>query len=127
MVRRLWDAGFATMRAPASGAKAKRVIQPDVIAVKKGFVFCFEVKARKRPPLYIQKDQVLKLMKWAERAGAKPFIAIYTDRRWFFLPLGELKEYGDRYKVGREELRGALDLGGLVGLCVHHRLTEFTH
>lgn len=111
--RRLWNMGFATVRAPASGSKARLVVQPDVVAAKGGRIFCFEVKTRRRGPFYIGEEQVRKLCEWAKRAGAKPFIAIYTKRRWFLVPLEAIEKIEEGYRIGKEQLEGALDLKDL--------------
>ncbi|MEM0326303.1 MAG: Holliday junction resolvase, partial [Desulfurococcaceae archaeon] len=38
LVRRLWEHGFAVIRAPASGSRVKHVVYPDIVALYKGKV-----------------------------------------------------------------------------------------
>ncbi len=110
LARRLWEMGFASMRAPASGSKAKHIVQPDVVAIKDGAVFAFEVKARSDLPLYIEQEQVEKLLEWANRARARAFIALHYSRSWHLVPLDGLERVGRTYKVGEEDLSRALRL-----------------
>ncbi|MFP3208473.1 MAG: Holliday junction resolvase Hjc [Nitrososphaeria archaeon] len=114
LARRLWERGFASMRAPASGAKAKRFVQPDVIAAKGGSLFAFEVKARSEIPIYVEQDQVEKLAEWARRAGARPFFAIYYGGRWRFVPLERASRVGRNYRIDGESLSAALSMDELT-------------
>ena len=126
LVRKLWEAGFATMRAPASGARIKKGVQPDVIAAREGVILCFEVKTRRDSPIYLEKSQISKLVEWAKRAGALPFIAIYTNKRWHFIPASQLGDYEGKCKVGKKELESALTLKDIVSIGVHKkRLDEY--
>ena len=84
--------GFACIRGPASGAKAKLFVQPDVVAIRNGYVLVIEVKTRKKGgAVYVEKEQVEKLREWSRRAGPKslPLIAVYVnkDLGWRFVPL----------------------------------------
>lgn len=92
LVRKLWEMGFATIRAPASGAKARKTYQPDIIAAKDNKIFVIEVKTRRSSDtVYIDQYQVQKVEEWVKRAGtnARGFIAVYFDRKqgWRFVPI----------------------------------------
>ncbi len=113
LARKLWEMGFASMRAPASGAKAKHFVQPDVIAVKDGAVFVFEVKSRSELPLYVDSEQVEKLSEWAARARARAFIAVHYSRSWHFVPLGGIERVGRTYRVDEDDVAHALRLEDL--------------
>lgn len=115
-MRKLWDMGFACMRAPASGAKVRKSIQPDLIAIRNGRIFVMEVKTRRNSRVvYIEGDQVEKVREWARRAGsdAMPLIAVYFDRSlgWRFIPLERLTvTEGGNYRVTLEDAERGLEL-----------------
>ena len=115
--RKLWEMGFATIRAPASGARTKLTIQPDLVAAKNGRLFCFEVKTRKRGPFYVPEEQARKLEEWARRAGALPLVAVYTNRRWYFVPLEEADRVEGARRITSEHLKKALGVEDLAGLA----------
>ncbi|WFO74527.1 Holliday junction resolvase [Desulfurococcaceae archaeon MEX13E-LK6-19] len=130
LVRTLWKHGFAVMRAPASGAKSRRVKYPDIVAMKNGHIFVIEVKTKDKPGhIYIEKHQIDKVREFSERAGGKGFIAvkIMDGRGWRFIPLEKLVETpGGNYKVPLEELDNALDLKGFIKLADSSRkITEW--
>lgn len=100
------------MRAPASGAKIKRAKYPDVVAIKKGRVAVFEVKSRsKEGSVYVDKEQVEKLLNFAERAGGKAYIAVrISGRGWLFVPVSKLEDAGSSYKVSKESLNEGMTI-----------------
>jgi len=112
LVVTLWRRGFAVMRAPASGAKVKRARYPDVVAIKKGRTAVFEVKSRSREgTVYVDKEQVEKLLSFAERAGGKAYIAIkIAGREWLFVPVNRLEDSGRSYRVSREAINGGMTI-----------------
>ena len=115
-MRKLWELGFACMRAPASGAKVRKSIQPDLIAIRNDKVFVMEVKTRRNSRVvYIEREQVEKVREWARRAGSnsRAFIAVYFDRSlgWRFVPLEKLTvTEGGNYRVTREDAERGLEL-----------------
>lgn len=116
LVQRLWRHGFAAMRGPASGARAKHIFYPDVLAAYHGRIFVFEVKYRAKPePIYIEKSKVEKLREFAERAGAEPLIAVkYGASEWVFIRPDDCHDTGSALRVDP----GLLDERGV-------RLSEF--
>ncbi|WP_048191982.1 Holliday junction resolvase Hjc [Pyrolobus fumarii] len=90
LVLRFWKAGFAAVRGPASGARAKRIVYPDVLAIYNGSVFVFEVKYRAKPEtIYIEKSKLERLEEFARRAGGKLLIAVkYGGEEWRFVDPG---------------------------------------
>ncbi|WP_434731380.1 Holliday junction resolvase Hjc [Thermogladius sp. KZ2Tp1] len=133
LARRLWERGFAVMRAPASGSKAKRVLYPDVVAIMNGQVFAFEVKSTRagEKTLYIQREQVQKLVEFVRRSGGSAFIAVKIVGRgeWMFVPVKELVETsGGNYKLSLGNLREGsfLRIDNLVAMALGVRpLREF--
>ncbi len=119
LVRKLWKLGFACMRAPASGAKVRRAIQPDIVAVRNGFILIMEVKSRREcSTVYVDGKQIEKIKEWEKRAGpnAIAMVAIYAGREigWRFLTLdkAEVTE-GGNYKFTPQVIKGGLDLNQL--------------
>jgi len=106
LVRLFWKKGFACIRGPASGAKTRRVIYPDLVAIKNGTIFVIEVKTRdSREPIYIEKEKIVRLKEFANRAGGLPLVAVkYVGHgKWKFLRLEDLSETPKgNYKVDPE-------------------------
>ncbi|MEM0021125.1 MAG: Holliday junction resolvase Hjc [Fervidicoccaceae archaeon] len=116
LVRKLWDMGYATIRAPASGAKAKKTYQPDIIAAKNNRILVIEVKTRRSSnAVYIEKHQVEKVLEWVKRAGSNAIglIAVYFDRKqgWRLVPLDSATRMeSGGVKVTREDAEKAYSL-----------------
>ncbi len=94
LARLFWKKGFACIRGPASGAKAKRVVYPDIVAMKNGKIFVIEVKTReKRETIYVEKTKVERLIEFSKRAGGSAFLAVkYMDGSgWKFIPVEKLE------------------------------------
>lgn len=118
------------MRAPASGAKIRKAEYPDVVAIMKGRVAVFEVKSRAKPSgLYIELDQIKKLIDFAERAGGIPYVAVkIPHKEWKFVKVlkEEIKE-DKTYKVSKEDIEKAPGIGGvLADLGLMKTLTDYT-
>lgn len=114
---KLWEMGFAVVRGPASGARAKRLLYPDLVAIRSGWVYVFEVKTRIREkPIYIESEQVEKLREFAKRSGGKAYIAvkIVNVTAWKLVPIEALgKTRGGNYKLDDEALSKAISLKDL--------------
>ena len=104
LVLRLWSHGFAAMRAPASGARTKRVFYPDVLAAYQGRIYVFEVKYRSEPgPIYIDSSKIEKLKEFARRAGGEALIAVkYGRGEWRLIPVDECPSTGSSIRVDPE-------------------------
>lgn len=105
------------MRAPASGARIRKAEYPDVVAIMKGRVAVFEVKSRAKPSgLYIELDQIKKLIDFAERAGGIPYIAVkIPHKEWKFIRVLKEGIKDDKtYKVSREDIEKAPGIGGVL-------------
>ena len=101
LVLRLWAHGFAAMRAPASGARAKRVFYPDVLAAYQGRIYVFEVKYRSEPgPIYIESSKIERLKEFARRAGAEALIAVkYGRSEWRLVPIDACPSTGASIRI----------------------------
>lgn len=106
LARKFWKLGFAVVRGPASGAKVKRLVYPDLIAIKNGKIYVFEIKTReKEENIYLEKYQVEKLKEFTRRSGGRAFIAVKIINKtdWIFIPLEMLEEIeSGRYKIDRK-------------------------
>jgi Holliday junction resolvase len=129
LVHILWRLGFAVMRAPASGARIRKAEYPDVVAIMKGRVAVFEVKSRAKPSgLYIEPEQIKKLLDFAERAGGIPYIAVkIPHKEWKFVKVVRKEDgEGKTYKVSKEDIEKAPGIGGvLADLGLIRTLTEY--
>jgi len=110
---KLYKRGWAVIRAPASGARAKRYLYPDLVAVKKGRVLAIEVKTLKdERTLYISERQVNVLREWEERAGAEAWIAVKVrdGRGWRFYSVENLVKTNSSWRL---ELKGGISIDEL--------------
>jgi Holliday junction resolvase len=93
LARMLYREGFAVIRAPASGSRAKRVFYPDIVAMYKKNILVFEVKTRSEPSdVYIEKEKVERLRDFANRSGGEVYIAVKITSlgEWRVVPLDQL-------------------------------------
>ncbi|RLG82200.1 MAG: Holliday junction resolvase [Thermoprotei archaeon] len=129
LVATLWKLGFAVMRAPASGAKIKRADYPDVVAIYKGRVAVFEVKARSRAgTIYIDEGQVRKLLTFAERAGGRAYIAVRLPHiGWRIIPASALERVkGGRYRLRKDIIEVGEGIAGVLkDLGIVKPLTQY--
>ena len=85
LVKMLWDANCAAMRAPASGGATKKPL-PDVIAGNGRIYLAIEVKSSSKDRIYIKSDKIDALCEFAGIFGAQPYIgAKFTRKKWRFL------------------------------------------
>ena len=103
LVNRLDEAGFAVMRAPASGSATEREL-PDVLAGNGDEFFAIEVKSSAADSIYLSGEEVTALVYFARNFGAKPRIGVRFDREdWYFFHPGDLYQTdGGNYRVKRD-------------------------
>ena len=90
LVNELDEAGFAVMRAPASGAATTREL-PDVLAGDGESFYAIEAKSSAGDPIYLTGEEVEALLFFAQNFGANARIAVRFDREdWYFFHPGEL-------------------------------------
>lgn len=125
LAKKLWKAGYAVIRGPASGARARKVHYPDIMAVKfdgsRHRVLVLEVKLRaKRNTIQLAGPKVWRLHEYARRAGGEAYIVVKvpSEGRWFIFPLQLLKrEEVDgkiRYVITMDAYDRALGLEALL-------------
>ena len=101
LVKLLDRLGFAVVRAPASGSRTK-LDRPDILAGRRGFIIALEVKTSSRETLYLRRESVEQLVRFSEKFGAKPFMAVkFKGRRkgWMLVEVEKLKETGKGFKL----------------------------
>ena len=127
---KLWRKGFAVIRAPASGSKTKRIVYPDIVAIKNGYVLAIEVKTTHgEKPIYVPAHQVEKIKEFIKRSGGEGFIAvkIIGSGEWRFLRINDLiPTRKGNYKIDKETLTKSYRLSDLVSIVSgNKRLDEF--
>ena len=118
LAKMLYRLGFAVIRAPASGSRAKRVFYPDIVALYKKNILVFEVKARSELcDIYIDKYKVERLRDFAERSGGEAYIAVKITSmgEWRVVPISQLwvTEAGN-YRVSKFTLERSSKLEELL-------------
>jgi Holliday junction resolvase len=117
LVNRLDEAGFAVMRAPASGSATDRDL-PDVLAGDGERFYAIEAKSSGGDPIYLDGEEVESLIYFAQNFGANARIAVRFDREdWYFFHPGELYTTdAGSYRVKKETaLAEGTDFAELVG------------
>ena len=100
LVTALDEAGFAVMRAPASGSATEREL-PDVLAGDGGTFYAIEAKSSAGDPIYLSGEEIEALVYFARNFGANPRVGVRFDREdWYFFHPGDLYETpGGNYRV----------------------------
>ncbi|WP_265109307.1 Holliday junction resolvase Hjc [Halosolutus halophilus] len=103
LVNELDGAGFAVMRAPASGSATDREL-PDVLAGDGEHFYAIEAKSSAGDPIYLTGEEVEALTYFARNFGAKPRIGVRFDREdWYFFHPADLHVTdGGNYRVKKE-------------------------
>ncbi|WP_276273322.1 Holliday junction resolvase Hjc [Haloarcula litorea] len=117
LVNALDDAGFAVMRAPASGSATEREL-PDVLTGDGDTFYAIEAKSSAGDPIYLDGEEVEALLFFARNFGAKPRIGVRFDREdWYFFHPGDLHTTdGGNYRVKKETaLSDGTDFEEFVG------------
>ena len=119
LVNELDAAGFAVMRAPASGSATEREL-PDVLAGDGEVFYAIEAKSSSGQPIYLDGEEVEALLFFARNFGAKPRIGVRYDREdWYFFHPGDDAVHvtdGGNYRVKHETaLAAGTDFDELVG------------
>ncbi|WP_299262859.1 Holliday junction resolvase Hjc [Halorientalis sp.] len=117
LVNALDEAGFAVMRAPASGSATEREL-PDVLAGDGEQFHAIEAKSSSGDPIYLDGAEIEALLYFAQNFGAKPRVGVRFDREdWYFFHPGDLYTTdGGNYRVKKETaLADGTDFPEFVG------------
>jgi len=127
LVNELDAAGFAVMRAPASGSATERDL-PDVLAGDGEEFYAIEAKSSSGDPIYLDAEEVESLIFFARNFGAKARIGVRFDEEdWYFFHPGDLytTDAGNyRVKKGTALAEG-VDFAELVGRSERTDLGEY--
>ncbi|WP_338740080.1 Holliday junction resolvase Hjc [Haloplanus salilacus] len=126
LVNELDAAGFAVMRAPASGSATDRDL-PDVLAGNGDTFYAIEAKSSAGDPIYLTGEEVESLIYFARNFGANARIAVRFDREdWYFFHPGDCYTTdGGNYRVKKETaLAEGTDFDELVGHSTQASLDE---
>lgn len=127
LVNALDGAGFAVMRAPASGSATEREL-PDVLAGDGEVFYAIEAKSSAGNPIYLTGEEVEALVFFAQNFGAKPRIGVRFDREdWYFFHPSDLHVTdGGNYRVKKETaLETGTDFDELTGNSSRTRLGDY--
>ncbi|RLI35003.1 Holliday junction resolvase [Candidatus Bathyarchaeota archaeon] len=105
LVKILDRLGFAVLRAPASGSRTK-LDRPDIVAGRRGLIIALEVKTTSRERLYLRKESIEQLIRFSDRFGAKPFLAVKFKRKrrgWLLVEVGSLEKTEKGFKINFKE------------------------
>lgn len=90
LVKMLWDAGCAAMRAPASGGATKKPL-PDIISGNGKIYLAIEVKSSSKDRIYINSEKIDALLEFSGIFGAEPYIgAKFIREKWRFVRPNDL-------------------------------------
>ncbi len=100
LVKMLWNADCAAMRAPASGGATKKPL-PDIIAGNGKIYLAIEVKSTSADHIYINSEKITGLKEFSDMFGAEPYLgAKFKNKKWRFVHISDLiKTRGENYKV----------------------------
>jgi Holliday junction resolvase len=100
LVKMLWDADCAAMRAPASGGATKKPL-PDVLAGNGSIYLAIEVKSSSLERIYINSEKIEGLKEFSELFGAVPYIGVkFLRKKWRFICLDDLHQTkNNNYRV----------------------------
>ena len=130
LVNALDEAGFAVMRAPASGAATERDL-PDVLAGDGETFYAIEAKSSAGDPIYLDGEEIEALLFFARNFGAKPRIGVRFDREdWYFFHPGDENVHvtdGGNYRVKKETaLAHGTDFAEFTGHSEKRTLAELS-
>jgi len=112
LVNALDQAGFAVMRAPASGSATEREL-PDVLAGNGHVFYAIEAKSSGGDPIYLTSEEVEALVYFSQNFGARPKIGVRFDREdWYFFHPDDVRTEKGAYRVKKER---ALEDGEPLG------------
>ncbi|PSQ60591.1 nucleoid-structuring protein H-NS [Halobacteriales archaeon SW_7_71_33] len=126
LVNLLDEAGFAVMRAPASGSATDRDL-PDVLAGDGDRFFAVEAKSSADDAIYLSGGEVESLVYFARNFGARARVGVRFDEEdWYFFHPDELYTTdGGNYRVKRgTALADGADFDELTGHSSQVRLDD---
>ncbi|MDD1774570.1 MAG: Holliday junction resolvase [Methanobacterium sp.] len=117
LVKMLWDADCAAMRAPASGGATKKPL-PDVLAGNGEIYLAIEVKSSSAERIYIDSAKIKALQEFSNIFGAEPYVgAKFKREKWRFISIEHLyKTRNENFRVSKElAFQKGIELDELIG------------
>ncbi len=105
--------GYAATRIPASGGATKSD-RPDILCGNGHDIYAIEVKSSKKDTIYIRKEQIHELIRFAYKFGAKPLICVKFNRKpHTLLTVNQLSQTkGGNYRIKKTEIQQGTILNG---------------
>ena len=97
--------GFKAVRVAGSGAGTNKP-RPDILAGNNRNIYAIELKSSSRDVIYIKKNQVKNLIRFAKGFGAIPTIAIkFNYEPYYFLSVNDFNiTPNGNYKIKRSDI-----------------------
>lgn len=104
LVNKLFEAGFAAIRVPASGAGSSRFPKPDIVCGNGKRYLAFEVKTTSKDTFYINKHDIKSLEEFSQIFGAEPYLAMkFRNESYYFLKIEDLlTTRSGNYKITKD-------------------------
>ena len=98
--------GFTAVRVTGSGGGTKND-RPDILAGNKGDIYVIELKSSSKDIVYLRKEQIKELYRFADGFGAVPVVAVkFTYLPYCFMSSKDLTvTKGGNYTFNREKAR----------------------
>ena len=126
LARKLWSKGFAVVRGPASGARAKHIYYPDLVAFYRGRIFIFEVKYTSRSNnVILRTSQLKKLREFKNRSGGEVYVAVkQPGHDWVLVDLNSI-EYTDDKKYVNIKLENSISLDYFINTVTNIAIGKY--
>ncbi len=122
IIHKLDRLGFAVLRSPSSGSGTK-LDRPDIVAGRKGTHIAIEVKSTRKEILYIERKSVEQLVRFSDKFGATPLVAVkFIHKGWFLFEPQDLTLTPKAFKVS---LKDAIKKGKTLESIVNRKLMQF--
>lgn len=98
IVQKFWEHDWACIRAAGSGSTT--FPSPDLLASNSKRIIALECKATKSNVIYIPKEEILQLDRFALTFGAESWLGIKFNRKgWFFIQPEKLPQTTKNYQI----------------------------
>jgi len=94
LANKFWQLGFAVVRSGSSGGGVRKRFAPDLVVMRNGKIAVLEVKYRSKDSrVQLDIDRIYKLREFANRAGAKAYIAVkFSNEQWRFVSIEQITQ-----------------------------------
>lgn len=104
LIHKFWAVGWAAIRVAGSGSS--KYPSPDLLVGNNLRKLAIECKSTKSSGVYLTKEEIYDLVKFAKIFGAEAWIAVKFDRTdWYFLTIDDLNESETRFGVNQTIIR----------------------